>query len=51
MKIRTLIFIFVTAIGLFPLLLLVSLNLPQAIERLERAAELESQAISQIYSA
>jgi len=48
MKIRTLIFIFVTAIGLFPLLLLVSLNLPKTIERLERAAELESQAISQI---
>lgn len=30
------------------MLLLVSLNLPQTIERLERAAELESQAISQI---
>ena len=48
MKIRTLIFLFVTAIGLFPLLLLVALNLPKTIERLERAAELESQAISQI---
>lgn len=48
MKIRTLIFLFVTALGLFPLLVLVSLNLPQTIERLERAAEIESQAISQI---
>ena len=48
MKIRTLIFLFVTALGLFPLLLMVSLNLPKTIERLERAAELESQAISQI---
>ncbi len=48
MKTRTLIFLIVTTLGLCPLLVLVSLNLPKTIERLERAAELESQAISQI---
>jgi PAS domain S-box-containing protein len=48
MKIRTIIFLIVSALGAFPLFALVVLNLPKTIERLEYAAELETQARSQV---
>ena len=48
MKIRTVIFLTVIALGLFPLFILVALNLPKTIDRLEYAAELETQARSQV---
>jgi PAS domain S-box-containing protein len=48
MKIRTFIFLTVVLLGLFPLFILVALNLPKTIDRLEYAAELETQARSQV---
>ncbi len=48
MRIRCVIFLTVFVLGLFPLFVLVSLNLPKTIERLEYAAELETQARSQV---
>ncbi len=48
MKIRSFIFLVVIVLGLFPLLVMVALNLPKTIERLEYAAELETQARSQV---
>lgn len=48
MKIRSFIFLVVIVLGLFPLLIMVALNLPKTIERLEYAAELETQARSQV---
>jgi len=48
MKIRTVIFLIVIGLGLFPLLVLVGLTLPKTIDRLDRAAELESQARSHV---
>jgi len=48
MKIRTVIFLTVIVLGLFPLFILVALNLPKTIDRLEYAAELETQARSQV---
>lgn len=48
MKIRTLIFLAVIVLGLFPLLVLVALNIPKTIDRLEYAAELETKARSQV---
>ncbi|AGF79318.1 PAS domain S-box [Desulfocapsa sulfexigens DSM 10523] len=48
MKIRSIIFLIVIALGLFPVLFLVALNLPKTMERLEYAAELETQARSQV---
>lgn len=48
MKIRSFIFLIVIALGLFPVFLLVSLSLPKTIERLEYAAELETQARSHV---
>lgn len=48
MKIRTFIFLTVIVLGLFPLFVLVALNLPKTIDRLEYAAELETQARSQV---
>lgn len=48
MKIRSVIFLAVIALGLFPLFVLVALNLPKTLERLEYAAELETQARSQV---
>ncbi len=48
MRIRTVIFLLVFGLGLLPLLVLVTLILPTTISRLDRAAELESQARSQV---
>ena len=48
MKIRSFIFILVIILGLFPVLILVALNLPKTMERLEYAAELETQARSHV---
>ncbi|MBA3007126.1 MAG: PAS domain S-box protein [Proteobacteria bacterium] len=48
MKIRSFIFLTVIVLGLFPLFVLVALNLPKTIDRLEYAAELETQARSQV---
>ncbi len=48
MKIRSFIFLIVIALGLFPVFILVALNLPKTIERLEYAAELETQARSHV---
>ncbi len=48
MKIRSFIFLIVIALGLFPVFILVALNLPKTIERLEYAAELETQAKSHV---
>jgi PAS domain S-box-containing protein len=48
MKIRSFIFLIVIILGLFPLFIMVALNLPKTIERLEYAAELETQARSQV---
>lgn len=48
MKIRSIIFLIVIALGLLPVLILVALNLPKTMERLEYAAELETQARSQV---
>lgn len=48
MKIRTFIFLTVIVLGLFPLFVLVALNIPKTIDRLEYAAELETQARSQV---
>jgi PAS domain S-box-containing protein len=48
MKIRSFIFLFVIALGLFPVFILVALNLPKTMERLEYAAELETQANSHV---
>ncbi|MFH2123336.1 MAG: PAS domain S-box protein [Pseudomonadota bacterium] len=48
MKIRSLIFLIVIFLGLVPLFIMVALNLPKTIERLEYAAELETQARSQV---
>lgn len=47
MKIRTFIFLFVISLGLLPILVLVSLNLPRTVSRFESAARIESQALSQ----
>jgi len=48
MKIRSFIFLIVIALGLFPLFILVALNLPKTIDRLEYAVELETQARSHV---
>jgi PAS domain S-box-containing protein len=48
MKIRSFIFLIVIALGLLPVFILVVLNLPKTIERLEYAAELETQARSHV---
>jgi len=48
MKIRTVIFLIVIVLGLFPLFVLVTLDLPKTIDRLEHAAEMETQARSQV---
>jgi hypothetical protein len=48
MKIRSFIFIFVIALGLFPLFILVALNLPKTMERLQWAAEIETKARSHV---
>ena len=48
MKIRSVIFLIVTILGLFPLFILVALNWPTTISRLEYAAELETQARSNV---
>lgn len=48
MKIRSFIFLIVIVLGLFPLFILVALNLPKTIDRLEYAAELETQARSHV---
>jgi PAS domain S-box-containing protein len=48
MKIRSFIFLVVTALGLFPVLILAALSLPKTIERLEYASELETQARSHV---
>ncbi|MEN8200119.1 MAG: hypothetical protein ABFR63_08605, partial [Thermodesulfobacteriota bacterium] len=48
MKIRCSIFLIVICLGLFPVLVLVALNLPKTMERLEYAAELETQARSHV---
>ncbi len=48
MKIRTVIFLIVIVLGLSPLFVLVGLNLPKTIYRLEHAAEMETQARSQV---
>jgi PAS domain S-box-containing protein len=48
MKIRSFIFLIVIILGLVPLIIMVALNLPKTIERLEYAAELETQARSQV---
>ena len=48
MKIRSFIFLVVIALGLFPVLILAALSLPKTIERLEYAAELETQARSHV---
>ncbi|WP_051305589.1 two-component system sensor histidine kinase NtrB [Desulfogranum mediterraneum] len=46
MKVRSYIFFLVIALGLLPLFILVSLNLPRTVSRFESAARLESQALS-----
>ncbi|MBU0942964.1 MAG: PAS domain S-box protein [Proteobacteria bacterium] len=46
MKIRSVIFLIVIVLGLFPLFIMVALNWPQTINRLEYAAESETQAQS-----
>ncbi len=48
MKLRCFIFLTVIILGLVPIFFLVTLNLPKTIERLEHAAELETQARSQV---
>ncbi len=48
MKIRSFIFLIVIALGLFPLFIMVALNWPKTIDRLEHAAELETQARSHV---
>jgi PAS domain S-box-containing protein len=48
MKIRSFIFLIVIALGLFPVFSIVGLSLPKTIERLEHAAELETQARSHV---
>ncbi len=48
MRIRSFIFLVVIALGLFPVLILAALSLPKTIERLEYAAELETQARSHV---
>ncbi len=48
MKIRSFIFLFVIALGLFPVFILVALNLPQTMERLEYGTEIETQAKSHV---
>ncbi len=48
MKIRSFIFLGVTILGLFPLFIMVALNWPAVISRLEYAAELETQARSNV---
>jgi len=48
MRIRSVIFLLVFSFGLVPLFILVALTLPKTIDRLDRAAELESQALSQV---
>jgi hypothetical protein len=48
MKIRSFIFLIVIVLGLFPMFVLVALSLPKTIERLEYAAELETQARSHV---
>ncbi len=49
MKIRSVIFLIVTALGLFPLFTLVALNWPTTISRLEHAAEIETLARSNVH--
>ncbi len=48
MKIRSFIFLIVIVLGLFPVFILVALNLPKTMERLEYASELETQARSHV---
>ena len=48
MKIRSVIFLIVISLGLFPLFIMVALNWPKTIDRLEYAAELETQARSHV---
>ncbi|MCF8055112.1 MAG: PAS domain S-box protein [Desulfocapsa sp.] len=48
MRIRSFIFLFVIALGLFPVFILVTLNLPKTMDRLEYAAELETQTRSYV---
>ncbi len=48
MRIRSFIFLVVIGLGLLPLFILVALTLPKTIDRLDRAAELESQAKSHV---
>jgi len=48
MKIRSSIFLIVIVLGLFPVFILVALNLPKTMERLEYASELETQARSHV---
>ncbi|MBU1231479.1 MAG: PAS domain S-box protein [Proteobacteria bacterium] len=48
MKIRSFIFLIVIVLGLFPLFIMVALNWPKTIERLEYAAESETQAQSHV---
>lgn len=48
MKIRSFIFLVVIVLGLFPVFILAALSLPKTIERLEYAAELETQARSHV---
>ena len=48
MKIRSFIFLSVIGLGLFPLFIMVALNWPKTIERLEYAAESETQAQSHV---
>jgi len=48
MRIRSFIFLLVISLGLLPLFILEALTLPKTIDRLDRAAELESQAMSHV---
>ena len=48
MRIRSIIFLIVIALGLFPVIILVAVNLPKTMERLEHAAELETKARSEV---
>ena len=48
MKLRCFIFLTVIVLGLVPIFILVALNLPKTLDRLEHAAELETQARSQV---
>lgn len=48
MKIRSFIFLTVIALGLLPMLVLIALSFPKTLERLEYAAELETQARSHV---